>query len=85
MSIIVYGKGYPMRTQSEPIMSRSALDEAMSREVEQDGGTVTGVDVARFGSDRQRSIKRKGLQMVDMKILTKQDTQEVARQAKDFK
>ena len=42
------------------------------------------VDVARFGSDRTVFIKRKGLQMVDMKILTKQDTQEVARQARDF-
>ncbi len=56
----------------------------MQRTVSRDGGIVVGADIARFGADRTVFIKREGLQMIDMKILSQKDTQEVARKLAEF-
>jgi hypothetical protein len=56
----------------------------MERKVSTDGGIVVGADIARFGSDSTVFIKRQGLQVVDVMILQKKDTQEVARKLAEF-
>lgn len=77
-------EGIPFNDGERCVCPRQAVQEAMGRKVSTDGGIVVGADIARFGTDRTVFIKRQGLQMVDMKILHQKDTQEVARQLKDF-
>jgi phage terminase large subunit len=77
-------EGIPYEDSERAVMSRSAIEAAQKRKVSEDGGVVVGADIARFGTDKTVFIKRRGLQMVDKKVLIKQDTQEVARQLKDF-
>jgi len=77
-------EGIPYEDAERAIMSRVALEKAMHRDVEKDGGIVVGADIARFGADRTVFIKRVGLQMTDMMVLNKKDTQEVARKLADF-
>lgn len=77
-------EGIPYADGERSVVKRSGLMAAMERVVSKDGGIVVGADIARFGTDKTVFIKRQGLQMIDMKILHGKDTQEVARQLKDF-
>jgi phage terminase large subunit len=49
------------------VMSRIAVHEAMSRNVDPDGNFQIAVDVARYGSDSSIISSRKGLKMLDIK------------------
>jgi phage terminase large subunit len=77
-------EGIPYDNAENAILSRASVLSAMARKVSIDGGIVVGADIARFGNDRTVFIKRQGMQVVDMKTLTGKDTQEVARQLRDF-
>lgn len=76
--------GIPFENSERAIMSRAAIREAMERRASEDGGIVVGADIARFGDDSTVFVKRRGLQVVGIKTLFKQDTQEVARQLADY-
>lgn len=52
--------GEPMAQGENSIIARTAVMQAMSREVEDDGAIEIGVDVARMGNDRTEFVKRKG-------------------------
>jgi len=77
-------EGVPFEDTERSIMTRRLVQEAMSREASRDGGVVVGADIARFGDDRTVFVKRQGMQVVDTKILSGKDTQEVARRLHDF-
>jgi PBSX family phage terminase large subunit len=77
-------EGIPYDNAENAIVSRSSVQAAMQRKVSTDGGIVVGADIARFGADRTVFIKRQGMQVIDMKVLSGKDTQEVARQLKDY-
>lgn len=77
-------EGVPFEDSERAILSRPQVREAMKREASRDGGIVVGADIARFGQDRTVFVKREGMQVVDTKVLSKKDTQEVARRLKDF-
>jgi len=71
-------EGIPYEDAERAVMSRADVAEAMERKASPDGGIVIGADIARFGDDRTVIVKRQGLQVIDVKILEKKDTQEVA-------
>jgi hypothetical protein len=77
-------EGIPFEDSERSVCPRKAIEASMRRVVSKDGGIVVGADIARFGADRTVFVKRQGLQMTDIKILAQKDTQEVARQLKDF-
>lgn len=77
-------EGVPFEDAEKSIMSRTKIVNAMSRQVSTDGGIVVGADIARFGSDKTVFIKRQGLQVLEVKKMSKQDTQTVARLLADF-
>jgi phage terminase large subunit len=76
--------GVPYDSAEHAIMSRGSILDAMKRNVSDDGGIVVGADIARFGDDATVFIKRRGMQQIGIKILRKQDTQEVASQLLDY-
>lgn len=87
MSPEEYGRiwlGIPYDNSERAVVGRAALMAAMGRRVSEDGGTVVGADIARFGEDSTVFVKRRGLQVVDIKTIHKQDTQEVASKLLDF-
>jgi len=77
-------EGIPFDNAENAVVTRTQASAAMSRKVSTEGGTVTGADIARFGDDATVFVKRKGLQVVDMKIMYKKDTQTVASLLADF-
>lgn len=87
MSPEEYGRiwlGIPYDNSERAIMGRAALMQAMSRQASQDGGIVVGADIARFGEDSTVFVRRRGMQIIGIKTIHKQDTQEVASQLHDF-
>lgn len=77
-------EGVPYDNAENAVMSRASVAAAMKRTVSTEGGTITGADIARFGDDATVFVKRRGLQVVDTKILRKVDTQKVASLLFDF-
>ena len=77
-------EGLPYENAENAILSRDKVLEAMKRNVQAEGGSVTGADIARFGTDRTVFIRREGFKVQEVKVLSGKDTQEVARQLKDF-
>lgn len=77
-------EGIPYESAESSVMTRKQVLSAMERNVPRDGGIVVGADIARFGDDRTVFVKREGLQVIDTKILSKKDTQEVASLLVDF-
>jgi len=77
-------EGIPYEDTERVIITRRQIQEAIERKANRDGGIVVGADIARFGSDRTVFVKRVGMQVTDIKILNKVDTQQVARLLKDF-
>ena len=77
-------EGIPFEDTERAIITRAKIQKAMDRKVSLNGGIVIGADIARFGADRTVFVKRQGMQVLDIKMLSKKDTQEVARQLYDF-
>lgn len=77
-------EGIPYEDTERAIITRGQIHEAIGRKASQDGGIVVGADIARFGSDRTVFIKRRGMQVIDIKIMSKIDTQESARLLNKF-
>jgi len=77
-------EGIPFEDTERAIITRAEVKEAIKREASQDGGIVVGADIARFGTDRTVFVKRRGMQVIDIKIMARKDTQEVARRLADF-
>lgn len=69
--------GQPVSQADTAIMSRTAVLQAMDRQVDAEGAIEVGVDVARMGNDRTVFKKRKGLKLVATKEYTKLRTTEV--------
>ncbi|MFC8008949.1 PBSX family phage terminase large subunit [Streptomyces cinereoruber] len=69
--------GEPLSQADAAVMSRTAVLEAMERDIDDEGAVEVGVDVARMGDDRTVFYKRKGLKLKDKRIYTKLRTTEV--------
>ena len=76
--------GLPRKQGQRSVMSRVAIRAAMERHVDPVGTYQVGCDVARFGDDKTVIYKRKGLAVVDQKILAKQDTMSIAYEVWDM-
>jgi len=77
-------EGIPFEDTERAIITRASVQCAMDRKVSLDCGIFVGADIARFGADRTVFVKRQGMQVLEIKMLSKKDTQEVARQLFDF-
>lgn len=76
--------GEPLGQAEMAIISRTAILEAMQREVEAEGELVVGVDVARLGNDRIVFWKRKGLKTVASKVFGKARIPQICDQLEKF-
>ena len=79
--------GQPASQMDNAIIDRSAILDAMRRDIEDDGQIVIGADIARMGGDRIVFWKRKGLKTIETKIYTKKrttDTSDLLEQFADF-
>lgn len=76
--------GIPFDDGERGVMTRTSVDNAMSREVETIGEIVSSADIARFGADKTVFMRREGNQVTDYAEYSKMDTQEVARRLNDF-
>ena len=77
-------EGIPFEDTERAIITRAEVQKAIKRKASQDGGIVVGADIARFGTDRTVFVKRRGMQVIEIKIMAKKDTQEVARRLAEF-
>ena len=77
-------EGVPFDDVERAIVLRPQIDGAMNRSASQDGGEVIGADIARFGEDRTVIYKRKGMQTIEKRVLSKKDTQYTARTIHDM-
>jgi PBSX family phage terminase large subunit len=77
-------EGIPFEDAEKVVISRKKVEDAAQRQASLDGGFVVGADIARFGNDKTVFYKRQGFQIIDKMILSKQDTQTVARHLHDF-
>lgn len=76
--------GEPLGQSDKAIISKGKVLEAMNRQADQTGAVEVGVDVARLGNDRTVFKKRKGLQIIKSKSLTKKRTTEVCDHLEQF-
>lgn len=77
--------GEPVAQADAAILNRTKVLEAMERtDVSREGATEIGVDVARMGPDRSVLKKRKGLVLIQTKILRKLRTTELCDQIEEF-
>ncbi|WP_166792647.1 PBSX family phage terminase large subunit [Cryobacterium algoricola] len=76
--------GEPVNQADNAIISRTAVLEAMDRNVDDEGAVQVGVDVARMGDDRTVFKKRKGLKLVDSASHTHLRTTEVCDELEVF-
>ena len=76
--------GNPINISDKSIFKVKEIDEAINREINDEGQIEIGVDVARFGGDRSVMFKRKGLKVIDYRVFEKIDTVELTRQVIDF-
>jgi phage terminase large subunit len=76
--------GEPISQAETAIINRDAVLEAMSREIEDDGQKIVGVDVARMGSDRTVFWMRKGLKTIKTETHSKLRTTQVCDKLEVF-
>lgn len=76
--------GEPMGQNELSILSRTAILEAMQRQITGDGQEEIGVDVARMGDDRTVFWKRKGLKTVKRAVYTKLRTTQICDALEQF-
>jgi phage terminase large subunit len=73
-------EGLPRNQNTNSIIKRTAIREAMIRDIKDpEGAEEAGVDVARFGDDSTEMFRRKGMKIVKHKTMKKANTGEVAR------
>lgn len=78
-------EGLPRNQNTNSIIKRTAIREAMNRDIKDpEGAEEAGVDVARFGDDTTEMCLRKGMKVTKQKTMKKADTNEVARAVWDF-
>lgn len=76
--------GQPLSQADTAIVGRSAIMQAMQREVSDEGAIEVGADIARMGNDRTEFVKRKGLKEIGRVTYTKLRTTEVCDKLEDF-
>lgn len=76
--------GEPLSQSEQALLNRTAILEAMQREVDDEGDEFIGVDVARMGNDRTVFVRRKGLQTKNYKVMTKMRTTEICDALEKF-
>lgn len=79
----VYG-GEPRQQGKDTIISMKAINEAINRKPDDEGGTVIGIDVARFGDDSTVFVKRKGHAVTAIRDFQKLSITQVYAEAKAF-
>lgn len=76
--------GEPIAQGDNAIISRTAILEAMQREVSDEGAVEVGADIARMGNDRTEFVKRKGLKEIARETYSKLRTTEVCDRLEQF-
>ena len=76
--------GEPIGQSEMGIIARTAVLEAMQRDIEGDGQLIYGVDVARMGGDRTVFWERKGLKTTKWAVHSKLRTTQVCDQLEQF-
>lgn len=76
--------GEPLGQTEMAVISRTAILEAMQRDIKAEGEYVVGVDVARLGNDRTVFVKRKGLKTVATKVFGKTRIPAICDQLEKF-
>lgn len=76
--------GEPAQYSDRTIMKYSEVQNAINRNISDEGQIVVGVDVARFGKDRTVFFKRKGLKIIDWKVYPKTSIDEVVSYLIEF-
>lgn len=76
--------GQPMAQTEKAIISRTAVLDAMQRDVSDEGAVEVGVDVARFGDDRSEFVMRKGMREINRKTFTKTSITDLADRLESF-
>ena len=76
--------GHPRNMSDLCIIGLKAVQDAMVREVEDEGQIFVGADIARFGDDRIVFVKRKGLKMIDKKVYKHKSVTQTANLLKEF-
>lgn len=76
--------GEPIGQSEMGIIARTAVLDAMQRDIEGDGQLIYGVDVARMGGDRTVFWERKGLKTTKWAVYSKLRTTQVCDQLEQF-
>lgn len=79
----VYG-GQPVKQGDNAVISRSDVYDAISRNIEPEGGISVGADIARFGDDKIVFFKRHGIKVIDYKVYSKLSITETSRKLIEF-
>jgi phage terminase large subunit len=69
--------GHPASLSDRVILTIRDIEQAINRNINDEGAIEIGVDVARFGKDRTVFFKRKGMKIIDWKVYKKKSTIEV--------
>ena len=76
--------GEPLGQAEMAVIGREMILQSMQRDIEAEGETVVGVDVARLGNDRTVFWKRKGLKTVAHKVYAKTRIPQLCDQLEQF-
>lgn len=76
--------GEPLSQDSNSILDRGLILEAMNREVSDEGQEIVAADIARMGGDRIVFWRRKGLKSLDNKVMQKMRIPDIAKQLEEF-
>lgn len=60
--------GEPLGFSPYTVFTLKEIQDAIERQINDDGQIVVGIDIARMGGDKTIFIKRKGLKMIDYKM-----------------
>lgn len=78
-------EGEPKNDTEKTWLPREMLQDAINRQdVDQSGKYIVGVDMARFGGDRIVFFMRKGMKVLDYKVMVKKDSIEVSNELEAF-
>ena len=76
-------EGEPKNDTEKTWLPRKRLQDAINRQdVDESGKYIFGVDVARYGKDRTTIFVRKGMKVIDYKVLFHKDTVEISNELK---
>ncbi len=77
-------KGMTISVSERTVFRKREIDEAVNRQIPEDGMIEIGADIARYGTDRTIFYKRKGLKVIDRKEYHNQSLVETSRLLIDF-